>query len=119
MFDELAEEVGVDYGHFDLICHIAFDMPPLTRRERVENVKKRNYFTKYGDKARAVLEALLDKYADKGITAIESPRILRLQPFEQIGSPVEIINDGFGGIEHFDAALKELESELYRLEDTA
>ncbi len=72
MLANLAKEVGKDYGDFDLICHIAFDQPPLTRSERANNVKKRNYFTKYGDKARAVLEALLDKYADEGITSIEN-----------------------------------------------
>ena len=119
LFDELAKEVGVDCGYFDLICHIAYDMPPLTRRERVDNVKKRNYFTKYGDQARAVLESLLDKYADEGITAIETPKVLRLKPFDQIGSPVEIINKAFGGKANYDAALKELEGELYRQEKSA
>ena len=80
MLDKLADEVGGQYGDFDLICHVAYDMPPLTRRERADNVKKRNYFTKYGDQARAVLESLLEKYADEGITTIEDPMVLRLDP---------------------------------------
>ena len=65
LFAELAEQVGRDFDPFDLVCHVAFDQPPLTRRERADNVRKRNYFAKYGDQARAVLEALLDKYADE------------------------------------------------------
>src|SRR5207302_6241092 len=66
-FEELANEVGKDFSAFDLVCHVAFDQPPLTRRERANNVRKRNYFTKYGETARAVLDALLDKYADEGM----------------------------------------------------
>ena len=111
---KLAIEVGKDYGDFDLICHIAFDQPPLTRQERANNVKKRNYFTKYGEQARAVLEALLDKYADEGITTMESPKVLKLKPFDNLGTPVEIINDVFGGKANFDQALQELEQELFK-----
>ncbi len=110
---KLAEEVGKDYGDFDLICHIAYDQPPLTRKERADNVRKRDYFTKYGDKARAVLEALLDKYADEGILTIESPRVLKLTPFDQMGTPVEIINDVFGGKAKYESALQELERALF------
>lgn len=113
---KLAEEVGKDYGDFDLICHIAFDQPPLTRKERANNVKKRNYFTKYGEQARAVMEALLEKYADEGITTIESPRVLKLKPFDNMGTPVEIINDVFGGKAKYDEALQELENELFNQE---
>lgn len=113
VLDNLAEEVGRDYGDFDLIAHIAYDAPPLTRRERAENVKKRNYFTKYGDKARAVLEALLDKYADEGISTIEDTKVLRLQPFDRLGTPIEIIKGAFGGKPAYAAALKELEDQLY------
>ncbi|MDA7657680.1 restriction endonuclease, partial [Verrucomicrobia bacterium] len=108
-----AEEVGNDYGDFDLICHIAYDRPPLTRRERADNVKKRDYFTKYGDQARAVLEALLEKYADEGVLTIESPKVLKLTPFDQMGTPVEIINDVFGGKAKYETALEELERELF------
>ena len=116
---KLAEAVGKDYGDFDLICHIAYDQPPLTRRERADKVKKRNYFTKYGDQARAVLKALLDKYADQGVLTIESPKVLRLNPFDQIGTPTEIINDVFGGKENYQNALQELERQLFNQQDTA
>jgi len=110
---KLAEEVGKDYGDFDLICHIAYDQPPLTRKERADNVKKRDYFTKYGKQARAVLEALLDKYADEGVLTIESSKVLKLTPFDQMGTPVEIINDVFGGKENYENALQELEHEIF------
>ena len=116
---KLAEEVGKEYGDFDLICHIAYDQPPLTRRERADNVKKRNYFTKYGDQARAVLEALLDKYADEGVLTIESPKVLKLTPFDQMGTPVEIINKVFGGKANYENALQELERELFEQKRTA
>jgi type I restriction enzyme R subunit len=117
--ENLAEAVGKDFSEFDLICHVAFDQPPLTRKERANNVKKRNYFTKYGEQARKVLEALLDKYADKGVVSIENPKVLQLDPFTEIGTPVEIINGVFGGKEKYEKALKELESELYNSEKTA
>lgn len=111
---KLAQEVGKDYGDFDLICHIAFDQPPLTRKERANNVKKRNYFTKYGEQARAVLEALLDKYADEGITSIENRKVLKHKPFDTVGTPVEIINEVFGGIENYEEAVQELEQALFK-----
>lgn len=110
----LAKEVGKDYGDFDLICHIAFDQPPLTRGERANNVKKRNYFTKYGEKARAVLEALLDKYANEGVASIENANVLKLDPFKQLGTPVEIINGVFGGKSQYEAAVQDLETELFK-----
>ena len=111
-FDELAEQVGRDYDAFDLVCHVAFDQPPLTRRERAERVKKRNVFAKYGDKARAVLDALLQKYADSGITSVESLEILKVDPLTSFGTPVEIVNL-FGGKPAYLAAIRELESALY------
>ena len=114
ILENLAEEIGKDYGDFDLICHIAFDQPPLTRKERANNVKKRNYFTKYGEKARAILNDLLDKYADKGITSIEDTKILKLKPFSDMGTPMEIINQVFGGKANYDKALQELEHELFK-----
>ena len=119
ILDNLAAEVGKDYGDFDLIAHIAYDQPPLTRQERANNVKKRNYFTKYGEQARAVLTALLDKYADEGITSIESAKVLKLKPFSDIGTPVEIINQVFGGKDSYETALQELEQELYNQDQTA
>ena len=114
VLDNLAEEIGRDYGDFDLICHIAYGQPPLTRKERANKVRKRDYFTKYGEQAKAVLNALLDKYADKGVRSIENAKILQLRPFSEIGTPMEIINDVFGGKEQYESAIQELEKELYR-----
>jgi type I restriction enzyme R subunit len=114
LFAELAEQVGKDFDPFDLVCHVAFDQPPLTRRERAENVKKRNYFARYGDQARAVLEALLEKYADEGIETMEDPSVLKVQPLDKFGTPVEIIRL-FGGADKYQTAIKELESALYAL----
>ncbi len=111
--DELAEQVGRDFDAFDLICHVAFEQPPLTRRERAEKVRKRNVFAKYGDKARAVLDALLDKYADTGLKSVESLEILKVNPLSTFGTPVEIINL-FGGRLHYLAAIRELETQLYQ-----
>ena len=111
--DELAEQVGRDYDAFDLICHVAFDAPPLTRKERAEKVKKRNVFAKHGDKARAVLDALLQKYADSGITSVESLDILKVDPFTQHGTPIEIVKL-FGGKPGYLKAIRELETELYQ-----
>lgn len=113
VLENLAAEVGRDYGDFDLICHIAFGQPPLTRKERANKVKKRNYFTKYGDQARAVLEALLEKYADEGIRTLENAKVLKLKPFDKIGTPVEIINQIFGGKENYEQAINELEQALF------
>jgi type I restriction enzyme R subunit len=111
-FNELAEQVGKDLDAFDLVCHVAFDQPPLTRRERANNVKKRNYFAKYGEQARAVLEALLDKYADEGIGTIESMNVLKVQPLTTFGTPVEIVRL-FGGKDQYAKALRDLETALY------
>jgi type I restriction enzyme R subunit len=111
--DELAEQVGVGFDAFDLICHIAFDQPPLTRRERADKVRKRNVFAKYGNKTRAVLEALLEKYADGGVKSVESLEILKVDPLTQFGTPVEIVKL-FGGKDHYLAAIRELETVLYQ-----
>lgn len=110
--ENLMSGVKKDLDVFDLICHIAWDMPALTRRDRAENVKKRNYFTKYGEKARKVIDALLDKYADEGIENIEDLAILRIEPFNQIGTPTEIVQI-FGGREQYLHVIEELEHELY------
>lgn len=110
--EALAEEVGKDFGAFDLICHVAFDQPPKTRQERAENVKKRNYFTKYGEKARKVLEALLDKYADEGIEDIEDLAILKVQPISGFGTPIELVKE-FGGKPGYLKAVRELEAAIY------
>lgn len=110
--DALADEVGKDFDPFDLLLHVAYDQPPLTRRERAQRVKKRNVFTQYGSVARQVLDTLLDKYADEGITTIESDAVLRVQPFTNLGSPVELIRS-FGGRPQYLQALATLERELY------
>ena len=109
----VTETLGKDLDPFDLICHVAFDAKPLTRRERVENVKKRDVFSQYGDQARAVLDALLAKYADEGVLNLEDPNVLRIPPFNELGTPVQLIN-AFGGHEGFVAAVHGLQSALYR-----
>jgi type I restriction enzyme R subunit len=114
MVEALYDAVNMEVDLFDLICHVAYDQPPLTRKERANNVKKRNYFTKYGEQAKKVLEALLDKYADEGITNIESIEVLRVTPFDELGSPIEIINQ-FGSKEKYLQAVRELETELYKI----
>ena len=111
--DIITAELGKDLDAFDLICHVAFDAKPLTRRERAENVKKRDVFSKYGDRARAVLDALLAKYADEGVLNLDDAKVLRISPFTELGTPVELIN-AFGGREGFDTAVHELQSALYR-----
>jgi len=112
LLDPLAEEVGKDLDPFDLICHVAFDQPPLTRRERAENVRKRDVFAKYGKQARAVLEALLQKYEDEGVTGLDDPRILKVAPFDAMGTPIELLKN-FGGRSGFEQAAHELQSALY------
>ncbi|MBS0260460.1 MAG: DEAD/DEAH box helicase family protein, partial [Planctomycetes bacterium] len=102
-----------DFDIFDLVAHIAWDAKPLTRRERANNVKKRNYFAKYGEQARAVLEALLEKYAEHGIADIEDAAILDLPPFDEFGTKMQIRRDIFGGTDEFSRALSELEAALY------
>jgi type I restriction enzyme R subunit len=112
LLEPLAEEVGKHFDAFDLICHVAFDQPPLTRRERADKVKKRNYFAKYGEQARKVLENLLEKYADTGIENIEDIKILTLDPFKNMGTASELVS-AFGGKQGYTAALLELETNLY------
>lgn len=116
MLEELQAEVkqktGKELSIFDLICHVAFDMPPLSRKERAENVKKRNYFGKYSQKARDVLNALIDKFADDGILEIENREILKVQPFDSFGTPFEIIK-AFGGKAQYEEAIRELEKALF------
>ncbi len=112
IFDNFKEEVGKDMDLFDMICHCAFDMPPLTRSERANNVKKKNYFTKYGDKAVEIINTLLDKYADEGIENIETIQVLQLPDFKQFGSPVEIIKE-FGGKSNYLHVITEIEQQIY------
>ena len=110
--EALATEVGSDLDPFDLICHVAYDQRPLTRRERADQVRKRDVFTKYGPKARAVLEALLQKYQDEGVTNLNDPRILQVTPFDAMGTPTQLIRQ-FGTRRDFDRAVHELQSALY------
>lgn len=123
VIDELAEEgviwqaleddVSRDLDPFDLICHVAFDQPPLTRKERADKVKKRNYFGKYSEAAQTVLTNLLDKYADSGVVEIESKNVLKVSPFKQMGRPLEIVKSAFGSPANYEQAISELEQELY------
>lgn len=113
IFENLKEAINKEMDIFDMICHTAFDQPPLTRAERANNVKKRDYFTRYGPQARRVLEALLDKYADEGIENIESMKVLQLNPLNQFGSPLEIVKM-FGGKKKYLQAVLELEQEIYK-----
>ena len=104
---------GSELDVFDLVAHVAFDQKPLTRRERANNVKKRDVFGKYGDQARAVLEALLDKFADHGVQDIEDAKVLELPTFDQFGSKTQIRRGIFGSVEQYTQAVQELELALY------
>ena len=116
LFEALQEQVGKDYDPFDLICHVVFGQPPMSRRERAAKVRKANYFTKYGEQARKVLDALLSKYSDGGIGDIESMEVLRVDPFTTFGTPLEIVNTIFGGSANYLAAVRRLEQCLYTAE---
>ncbi len=113
LLDSLADEVGKNLDPFDLICHVAFDARPLTRRERAANVKKRDVFARYGERARAVLSALLDKYADDGVLDLNDPEVLKVLPFTTLGTPYELVKS-FGDLGDFERAARELQSALYR-----
>ncbi|MDR9404078.1 MAG: type I restriction-modification enzyme R subunit C-terminal domain-containing protein, partial [Halothece sp. Uz-M2-17] len=110
--EALEEMVGEDYDPFDLICHIAFDQPPLTRKERAEQVRKRDVFSKYGEKARAVLDALLEKYADQNVIPVGDTKVLNLNPFTEMGTPIELVKT-FGGKKQYQEAVRELQQLLY------
>ena len=123
---ELFKEHGIDLqalkdgqgmsniDDFDFIIHIAFDKKPLTRRERANNVKKRDYISKYSGTAREVIEALLDMYSDEGIYQIENTQVLKLNPFVKIGKPAAIVRL-FGGKDGYRQAVRELEEEIYKV----
>lgn len=111
--DKIGEELGKDLDPFDLVCHIAFDRKPLSRRERAENVKKRDVFTKYGGQARAVLDALLAKYADEGILSLDDTNVLKITPFTDMGTPIQLVN-AFGGKAGFEQAVREVQEALYQ-----
>lgn len=114
LLEALREDVGLDLDDFDLICHIAFDQPPLTRKERANNVRKRNYFGKYSETAQNVLNSLLDKYEQEGIVSIEQGSVLKVKPLNEMGSPVELVR-AFGKQKDFKKAVKELENQIYKI----
>ncbi|ELW7389305.1 EcoAI/FtnUII family type I restriction enzme subunit R [Yersinia enterocolitica] len=114
LWEVLAEEVGKDLDPFDLLCHVVYGQPPLTRRERADNVRKRNYFNKYSASAQNVLNTLLDKYADQGVHEIEDIQVLKLKPFDTLGRPLEIIKNSFGDKKSYENAVNELENEIYQ-----
>ena len=114
VLEDLQRDVEKDLDLFDLICYVAWGCPPLTRKERAENVRKRDCFAKYCDRAQAVLDALLEKYATDGIENIEDISVLKLEPLKQLGSPGEIVKL-FGGKSQYIEVLRELKSELYQL----
>jgi type I restriction enzyme, R subunit len=113
LLDPLAEDVGKDLDPFDLICHVAFDRPPLTRRERAAKVRQQDVFTQYGPQARAVLEALLDKYQDQGVLNLDDPGILKVAPFDRMGTVMELIKP-FGNRSGFEQAVHQLQAALYQ-----
>ncbi|KLV09234.1 DEAD/DEAH box helicase [Photobacterium aquae] len=115
IWEALEQEIGKEMDPFDMICHVVYDQPPLTRKERAENVKKRNYFTKYGDVAQAVLSNLLEKYADEGVSEIENLTVLKVAPFNELGRPLEIIKKGFGDKNAYLKAVNELEAAIYQV----
>ena len=111
--DPILDELGKDLDPFDLICHVAFDAKPLTRRERADNVKKRDVFNQYGDQASAVLDALLAKYTDEGVLNLDDTNVLKIPPLDQLGTLIELVN-AFGGKPAFEQAVHDLQNELYR-----
>jgi len=113
IWEALEQDVSSEMGAFDLICHVVFDQPALTRRERADNVKKQDYFSKYNESAQEVLNALLDKYADSGVSEIESQNVLKVTPFDKMGRPREIITKAFGGKPQYEQAISDLEHALY------
>ena len=113
IWQALEQDISKDMDPFDLICHVVFDQPPLTRQERANNVKKRNYFTKYSQAAQEVLNILLDKYADTGVSELESIDTLKVIPFTQMGQPREIIEQAFGSKKAYELAITKLEQLIY------
>ncbi len=118
IWQALWDDVGKEFDPFDLICHVVFDQPPLTRKERMNNVKKRNYFTKYSEPAQQVLNILLDKYADVGLRELENIKIFKADPLNKMGNPREIITNVFGSKKEYHKALTDLEQALYQNNET-
>jgi len=114
IWQALRDDVGKEFDPFDLICHVVFDQPPLTRKERMNNVKKRNYFSKYSEQAQQVLNILLEKYADVGLRELENIKIFKADPLNQMGSTKEIITNVFGSKDEYHKALTDLEQAIYQ-----
>jgi len=112
LLEPLQQELGADIDPFDIICHIVYDQPPLTRRERADGVRKRDVFTKYGELARNVLDTLLDKYADEGVLPGEDLKVLKVSPLDKLGTPVELVK-AFGGKDSFANAITQLTRQIY------
>lgn len=117
LLDAVIEEIPKfkDYDYFDIICHLAYDQEPLTRKDRAQRVKESAYMKKYGDKALQVIEGLLEKYGEVGVTDIENPLILNLDPFAKIAKRAMIVIKIFKGQDKYNQAVKELEEELYKV----
>ena len=115
IFENFKEAVNKEMDVFDLICHTAFDQPPLTRAQRAKTVRKSDYVDQNSEQAKKVLEALLDKYADEGIENIENMKVLQVNPFDTFGSPFEIVQL-FGVKQKYLEALNGLEKQIYRVE---
>jgi type I restriction enzyme R subunit len=113
VLEELRKEVGLNIDDFDLILHVAYNKKPLTRSERSKNVSKQDYFAKYEGRARAVLEALLEKYAEEGSEAIDDIGDLAVPPLTDFGTPIEIVEEIFGGKEKYMKAVRGMQSILY------
>jgi type I restriction enzyme R subunit len=112
LLHELIDEVGTKIDPFDLVLHIAYGHRPIARKERAEKLKKGNYFEKYSDKAKSVIDALIDKYADQGIEHIETPEVLKVTPFSRIGTPFELLEE-LGGSNGYEKVVQEIEQKLY------
>ena len=110
---DVSKKLGEEPDPFDVICHIVYDQPPLSRKERAEQVRKHNYFNKYQGASKQVLSALLDKYTDSGIESVEDVKVLTLAPFSDIGAPMELLQ-AFGGKPGYTEAVRDLEQALYR-----
>ena len=110
---QVAEELDKSLDPFDIVCHVAFDARPMTRRERVRNVKNQDLLSSYGERARAVLAALLDKYADEGVLHLDDANLLRIPPLSKLGTPIELVRE-FGDKPSFERAVYDLQSALYR-----
>jgi type I restriction enzyme R subunit len=117
LLDAVIEEVPQlkDYDYFDIICHLAYDQTPLTRKDRAKRVRESSYLDKYSESARKIIEGLMDKFGEVGVTEIENPQILKLDPFASIAKRPVILTKFFKGQVDYNKAVRELEEELYNV----